>query len=171
MLFGTTSTHFHSKLKIDIFHLENFKLLFLKKSFPTSCMISQIASHIYTLCTNAPPPVCYQHLLLAASSSLRPCNKKVFPLHGERSLVLNRKYSSDLTPGYPHQVAQPIFRAISLYSWNRKYYTIQWRYIASQSACYITCNTYHCNINTRCSIATLYVLPLKHGLLLGDNFA
>ncbi len=33
MLFGTPSTHFHSKLKIDIFHSNKFKSLFLKKRF------------------------------------------------------------------------------------------------------------------------------------------
>ncbi len=60
MLFETPFTHFHSKLKIDIFHCKNVKLLFLKKRFSNivygfsdrityfrnEAIISKIMSHL-----------------------------------------------------------------------------------------------------------------------------
>ncbi len=44
MLFGTTFTHFCSKLKIYIFRPNNFKLLFLKKRFPN--FVYDFSDHI-----------------------------------------------------------------------------------------------------------------------------
>ncbi len=46
MLFGTLSAHFRSKLKIDIFHLNNIKLFFLKKRFFDFAYNFSDASHI-----------------------------------------------------------------------------------------------------------------------------